>query len=332
MNRMKMIKKNRKLHKEFCRAMGCFLITLVLLCAAGGNLFAKYYAGQKNKGVAMASSLYFDSNVLKKVKDAANTSDYPAIFNKEPWNGTGECTIDVDIRNFSNQLLYNDKNLNITYNISFVLEEASEDDTTYSVTYTSGSENQTQTITTSGCTFENLTLEGGKQDQHVFKVSIKRPEDAVGSTDYTSKRIKVIATPVSPSYVTNSEKLGGFIFATSIAAGYSFQAGFDNGVNIDGFAGYPYSISYTPDLDQMPHKVKLSWDTQQLEIDKFSSYYPYGGGNNDTNKNWKYIELTIQPYSTIHITFFRVAGFNANKLEDCVKVTDLDHNTEGSGN
>ena len=121
MERMKAIKKNRKLHKKFYRAMGGFLITLVLLCAAGGNLFAKYYAGQKNKGVGVASSLYFSSNVLKNVASTEDTTDYPMIFNKEAWNGTDECEIEVDIRNYANQLLYNDKNLDITYQISFQL-------------------------------------------------------------------------------------------------------------------------------------------------------------------------------------------------------------------
>lgn len=334
MERMKAIKQNRKLHKKFYRAMGCFLITLVLLCAAGGNLFAKYYAGQKNKGVGVASSLYFSSDVLKKVASATDTTDYPIIFNKESWNGQGACTIDVSIQNFANQLLYNDENLDITYNISFTLEtdtSESDDGTKYFVK--SGLEqSELQEITTTGYTFENITLKGGKQDYHSFQVTVNRPENSLESSDYTSKRIKVVAKPVSPSFVANAEILGGFLCATSIAAGYSFQAGFDEGVSKDGYAGYPYTISYTPDVDQAAHTVKISWDPEQLELDKFSSYWPSDGVKTDSSNNWHYIEVLMDPYSNIHITFFRAAGFHTDNLAECVNAIDKDSSQGGSGN
>lgn len=334
MERMKAIKQIRKLHKKFCRAMGCFLITLVLLCAAGGNLFAKYYAGQKNKGVGVASSLYFSSNVLKKVASAAETGDYSTVFNKEGLNESGEYIIDVSIQNFANQLLYNDENLDITYNITFTLEEAPTDNTTYTVSYISGSESEEESheISTKGCTFNNYTLKGGKQDYHSFRVTIKRPKNSLESSDYTSKRIKVVAKPVSPSFVANSEILGGFLCATSIAAGYSFQAGFDEGVSKDGYAGYPYTISYTPDVDQAAHTVKISWNPEQLELDKFSSYWPSDGVKTDSSNNWHYIEVLMDPYSNIHITFFRAAGFHTDNLAECVNAIDKDSSQGGSGN
>lgn len=333
MERMKAIKKNRKLHKKFYRAMGGFLITLVLLCAAGGNLFAKYYAGQKNKGVGVASSLYFSSNVLKNVASTEDTKDYPMIFNKEAWDGTGECEIEVDIRNFANQLLYNDENLNITYEIKFSLTDLSSDGTTYTVSDTSGTNTESKSITgdATACTF-NKVLNGGKPDQHPFKIKVQRPDTASGSTDYTSAKIKVVAKPVSPSYVQKSYTLGGIVCATSITAGYSFTAGFDSGVTIEDYAGYPYTISYTPDIDQKPHTIRISWNTKQVEMDKFNSYYPSDGGTTDSEQNWKYIELIMEPYSTIHLTFYRAATFSTDNLSNCVNVTDLAYQAGGSGN
>lgn len=336
MNRLKMIKKNRKLHKEFCRAMGCFLITLVLLCAAGGNLFAKYYAGQKNKGVATASSLYFDSNVLKKVKDAADTSDYPAIFNKETWNGSGPCKIDVDIRNYANQLLYNDKNLDITYEISFQLIGTS-DGGVYNVT--DGKE--TKSISDSeSVTFTNRILKGGKQSYDRFQVSVTRPENENSDSKYRSVGIRVTATPVSPSFVTTSSKLGGILYASMLSATYSLVSNFNQVTDtLENYTGFPYTISYTPGEDQAAHEIKIRWKNN-LEIDQFNPYYlkakENGMNADDTvdNVTWHSMKITMQPYSTIQIVFYRSSGFNDSsvKLSECVQVEDLTKTSGGSGN
>lgn len=337
MERMKAIKKNRKLHKKFYRAMGGFLITLVLLCAAGGNLFAKYYAGQKNKGVGVASSLYFSSNVLKNVASTEDTTDYPMIFNKEAWNGTDECEIEVDIRNYANQLLYNDKNLDITYQISFQLYNTS-DGGNYTVSY----DGETKTITTeeTAAVFTDRLLQGGKQNQDQFVVSVTRPESESSNSKYRSVGILVTATPVSPSFVVNSAKLGGILYASMLSASYSLDCNF-NQVNesLSNYSGFPCTISYTPGEDQAAHEIKIRWK-DNLEIDQFDPYYLKAKSNSQFGDEtvddvaWHYIIITMQPYSTIQIAFYRSSGFDDSTvtLSECVKAIDLNHSSEGSGN
>lgn len=344
MNRLKMIKKNRKLHKEFYRAMGCFLITLVLLCAAGGNLFAKYYAGQKNKGVATASSLYFDSNVLKKVASDSVTQDYPTIFNTDTWDGTGTCSIDIDIQNFQNQLLYNDENLDITYEISFSLANQT-DGGTYSVSSVSESEGS-KTIPENGTpvTFSGLTLHGGQLNRHQFKVNVTRPESQSGNSTYRSVGVKVTAKPVAPSFVSNSVTLGGIVYASMLSASYSLDCklNLDATTSPSDYSGFPYVISYIPGEDQSVHDVKVLWKKDILEIDQFDSYYQKlktdstkYGQETINGVDWQFMIIAIQPYSNIQVTFYRASSstdYSSVGLSDCVKVIDLIKNAEGSAN
>lgn len=342
MERMKAIKKNRKLHKKFYRAMGGFLITLVLLCAAGGNLFAKYYAGQKNKGVGVASSLYFSSNVLKKVASDSDIQDYPTIFNTDPWNGTDTCSIDVDIQNFQNQLLYNDENLDITYDISFSLEK-STDGGTYTVSSVSGSEGTTP-IPDDGTaiTFSGLTLQGGQLDKHQFKINVTRPDSESGNATYRSVGIKVMAKPVSPSFVSNSVTLGGIAYASMLSASYSLECipNLDTDTSPSDYSGFPYVISYIPGEDQSAHDIKILWKKDILEIDQFDPYYlklkedstKYG---TEQDGNWQFLIFSIQPYSNVQITFYRKStsvDYSSVGLSDCVKVIDLTKDAGGSGN
>ena len=344
MERMKAIKKNRKLHKKFYRAMGGFLITLVLLCAAGGNLFAKYYAGQKNKGVGVASSLYFSSNVLKNVASTEDTTDYPVIFNTEPWDGTKECKITVDICNYANQLLYNDDNLDITYDISFQLRDAS-DGGTYDVTY--GEEKQTISQDNT-VTFQGKTLKGGNPVTDHFEISVTRPDSEKENTKYRSDGIIVTATPVSPSYVTKSAKLGGVIYASMLSAAYKLDHAFklDSGAAVADYSGFPCTITYTPGEDQAAHKVKVSWRSDLLEIDQFNTYYQkakqdtgsIGTEEGTDDMQWQYMIIIMQPYSSIEITFYRASkDFNDSSatLDSYVTLQDMDKtttNSEGGGN
>lgn len=321
----------KQLHKKKCRAILGFITSLVLLCLASGLLVAKYYAERSNKGVATASGFYFTSNYLKNVSGKEET-EYPVIYNTTPWNGTGSCDFDLQIRNYQNQLLYNDQNLNVIYNISFQLVDQS-DRGTYQVSY-GNDENNVKTITKDNAvTFENITLTGGMASVNSFTVSVSKPSDNT-SANYRSTGIRVTATPVSPSYVTNSVKLGGILYASMVSAQYNLSHEFsiDSTKNLSDYSGFPYMITYTPDQDNSAHQVKVTWDSNQLEIDKFNEYSTLVSEDSDGKK---YIVITMQPYSSVQITFYRAAGFNVGNstdLENLVSVTDTSRSPEGSAN
>ena len=293
----------KQLHNKKCRAVVGCLASLLLLCLAGGILFAKYYAGRSNKGVATASSLYFSSNLLKNVQKL-NENDYPVVYNTAAWDGTYAYSYNLEIRNYQNQLLYNDQNLDIQYDINFQLVNET-DGGTYQVTY----QNETKTITYgTSCSF-SATLEGGQATVNKFIVSINRPEGNV-DTNYKSVGVQVTATPVSPSYVANYEKLGGVLYATTFSSRYELKGEFSKVQTgkVSGYAGFPYTITYKPGEDNMAQRVKISWDASKLQLDKYCPHY--SSIQTDAVNNREYIVLSIEPYTIFDINFFRTSEFD----------------------
>ena len=223
----------KQLHKKKYRVVLGFLTSLVLFCLASGALIAKYYAGRSNKGVATASSLYFSSNLLKNVQ-GVEESAYPVIYNTDAWDGNNPYSFNLLIRNYQNQLLYNDENLDIQYDISFRLIDAT-DNGTYQVTY----QGETKTVSlNTECKF-SATLAGGQAMSNQFTVSVARP---AGNTDknYKSVGILVTATPVSPSYVANSAKLGGIFYASLVSVKYDLRGEFSKVDNVSQYSVYNY--------------------------------------------------------------------------------------------
>lgn len=315
--------RQKQLHKRKFHAIMGFAISFVLLCFASGVLFAKYYAGSSNKGVATASSLYFSSNVLRNIGNATGNLDdssYPIIYNTEAWDGTGACNLDVQIRNYQNQLLYNDQNLDITYDITFELTEES-DNGIYKVF------DGTDTFDiTGGHTFKNVTLDGGVAKTDTYKISVTRPDEQKENTTYRSVGIRVTAIPVSPSYVTSSASLGGILYASMVSVQYKLDYNFDKVKSVDSFSGFPCTITYTPGEDNVAHEVKITWNNK-LEIDQYNKYYlqAKAAGSLQVTDDSSYIILTMEPYSAVDVTFYRTSNFNDSRdsLSDCINLEDM---------
>lgn len=300
----------KQLHTKKYGIVFCFLLSLLLFCLAGGILLAKYYAERSNKGVATASSLYFSSNLLKNVQKL-NENDYPVVYNTSAWDGTDPYVYNLEIRNYQNQLLYNDQNLDIQYDISFQLVNET-DGGTYQITY----QNESKTITDgTGCSF-SATLKGGQATENNFTISIKRPKGNV-DINYKSVGIQVTATPISPSYVANYEKLGGVLYATTFSSKYELKGEFSKiqTEKVSEYAAFPYTITYKPGQDNTAQQVKISWDAGKLQLDKYSPYY--SSIQTDLANNRKYIMVSIEPYTIFDIIFFRTSEFGqTTTLED----------------
>ena len=228
------------------------------------------------------------------------------------------------IRNYQNQLLYNDTNLDITYKIEFQLADTT-DGGTYQVIY----QDETKEVTSdSACEFD-ATLNGGQAMENTFKISIARPD---GNTDlnYKSVGMRVTATPVLPDYVANSEQLGGVFYASLLSAQYELTGKFSEVTPLDSFVGFPYRISYKAGTDNAAHTVKVTWNSGKLQLDRNSSYYDYVQ-NGSSGK--KYVEIVMEPYTTLELVFFRTSDFGSitsvSELEELVTIKDKTKTEEG---
>ena len=106
------------------------LIFVSTICLGyGGVMYAKYYSQGYEKGVAVASAIYFSANhafesegnfVQSLVVPTESGDGYEFVF---------------EVRNYENNLLFNDSSVDIPYEISFWLSQASEEGVRHTVTY-----------------------------------------------------------------------------------------------------------------------------------------------------------------------------------------------------
>ena len=101
---------------------------------------------------------------------------------------------------------------------------------------------------------------------------------------------------------------------------------FDKVKSVDNFSGFPCTITYTPGEDNAAHEIKITWNNK-LEIDQYNKYYLQAkdAGSLQVTNDSSYIILTMEPYSSIDITFYRNSNFNdsSDRLSDCITLEDM---------
>lgn len=332
--------KQRTKSKKFIFLFVFIAITLPLCIVA----LAKYYATTNNSGVAVASGLYFSSNVLSNINgsvsiaSAKSESNLPVYLNPKPWT-SASYTYGLEIRNHDSILLYNDDNLNISYKIDFVLLEDVAG-TSYTVQFG----DDVKPITTDTVVSFTSTIQGGKPSCDRFKVTIERANDS--SFKGRSGRILAVAYPTAPSYISTSAnelRLISIIqgdYSNPIididSKGFKCETGMTS-LNwksiLDNLLGYEYNITTTGDIagssaaksDQL---VKVTWDNTILDIDRFNSYYleAISGAANksaeiETNGTKTTLSIEAMPYANISIVFYRVKDI---KLSSDPAISSMD--------
>lgn len=330
---MKKILRNKKL-----------LIVLVLLMVAAIAtslvIYGKYYATTNNKGVSVASGLYFGSNILShsvgpiEEEQAKLDENIPMYINPQVWVGT-TYTYPIQIRNYDSILLYNDANLDIEYKIYFILLD---NDATceYSV----------RQITSDGVTIIEREIEYGEtiafdssldgghpiSDKYEVSITIENPELFTGK----SGRVLAVAYPTAPDYITSTAE--NLRLAAVIQGDYTqpmieidksefvIERLLDAGNWLDivnKYSGYEYNITTNGDMagagtDYVAQSIKITW-SNVLSINQFDEYYVKakvaGKVEVDNENNTTSMYIDAKPYANILITFFKKdADYNFGEL------------------
>jgi hypothetical protein len=191
--------------------IGVALCILVVAVPSGVSL-AKYYAKRDNKGVSVASGLYFNSNCISNVAGSINEPlDTIDLMNVPGYvNPEGGSIFYLDIRNYDNHLLYNELYLDLKYTISFMKINGE----TASVEYINEEGKNVRVSLEDGGTYVDATpasihpgwngnyltltgkeLAGGAARQHSYVI---RTTNAIDGTD---AKVLVMAHPTAPDYV-----------------------------------------------------------------------------------------------------------------------------------
>lgn len=316
---------------------------------------AKYYAIREEKGISVASALYFSSNMLIQREGAATEGEInqiagklqsigadayldnmgrniPIILNETVWYA-GDVLFPVEIRNYNNSLLYNEKNLDIEYEIFFKMIGTPKG-ATYTVTDVKN--NETKTLGSNGASFKFTgTLTGGSPVSDRYDVHINTQGHSVL---YDEKPVVFVAAyPVGPDYVKNDEKqefrMMGLIrghqvpYQLDVSSHFQFMERNDYNSSkwedsVNDQAALIYSIStggdaVSRDSNSIKQPIYVSWDEQYLQISRNDSDYLYAVNQEQTESGqwlWKEgtkwtMKLLTLPNNRIDITFYKTESF-----------------------
>lgn len=325
-----------------------FILVICLLAGIGAiyktqDILAKYYAAKYNKGIAVASNLYFNSDKLAKssgitdvdaiVQDESVINKINVYTNSGSWS-SGDLLLNFDIRNYDNNILYNEKDLNIEYKVFFVLLDEPEG-AEYSVispdgtSYALNSENRMAEM--------KGTVTGGSLDAQTYGIQIRMTSQET----YNAARVFVLAYPTSPDYVyresgENQEYRLLGIFSghptdmkiTIENAKFKVQDEENYGLTtwkskVEDLSGYIYNIKTAGDVvmdseTAAKQQAVVTWDNRYLTINKYDENYQYalehdaaGNGENYISQDGNYTSMTIMvlPYTSIDITFYKTENF-----------------------
>ena len=332
----KFIKLNIGRKAFFIVAVLCVLVVAI----PSGVSLAKYYAKRDNKGVSVASGLYFNSNCISNVAGTITESLDKIDLMKVPGyvNPEGGSIFYLDIRNYDNHLLYNELYLDLKYTISFMkivgettsVEYTDEEGKIVRVSLEDGTTyiDAVPGATHPGWNGKYLTLTekelaGGAARQHSYVI---RTTNAIDGTD---ARVLVMAHPTAPDYVAAAAedmRLIGFLQAQP----KNVKVGIDSSTfliedtteyatdwksAVEKISGLVYTIQTNGDDVSTSGAVKgeliLTWNAKMLDINQFDSYYLEAAksGTVITDGDKKTMKIKVLPYANVRITFYKTADF-----------------------
>lgn len=130
------IRRKRQRIKKIVKFFWIFL-PLCLLLSGGYYVYAKYLAQSVQRGITIASSIYFTSNYASPSQTDVNDMSDALVSAAQSVETSGrEYDFNVEIRNYENILLFNSSNAQIPYTVEFWLADAEAAGDTYQVTAT----------------------------------------------------------------------------------------------------------------------------------------------------------------------------------------------------
>ena len=320
-------KKSRKI-----AAIGliCLLVSVVSI-----TVYSKYYKTGYNKGMAIASGFYFSSDYMKdtgmqnisSIEELMEKDEVVALLpitaNDKAWSNT-TFQFSIDVRNYTNQLLYNDKDLNVSYTVEFVLLDEPQG-AIYGVR--KGTEGEYQTLNKSGSSIQKAsftgTLQGGKLSWDTYDLKITLSGGS--GTDYVPSRILMMAYPTAPSYLVNTKKIAGMVTADYnqrameiTAQGFVLEENTSFGDitwkdMVKKESALVYQIKTTGNYsgngtNNLRQNIKIQWDPTLYELNMNDRYRNESTTVIDETAGTMTIET--MPYASIKFVFFKKEDFD----------------------
>ena len=319
------------------RKIVAMALICLLACTVSITVYSKYYKTGYNKGMATASGFYFSSEYMKEanmndissIEELMNKDEIidilPITANDKTWSDT-TLQFSIDVCNYANQLLYNDKDLNVSYMIEFALLDEPQG-ASYEVR--KGTEGAYQQLKKSGGSIQKAcftgTLQGGKLSWDTYDLKVALTGGS--GTDYIPSRILMLAYPTAPSYLVNTKKIAGIITADYNQRAMEItEQGFtleeDTSFNETNWkemvkkeSALVYQIKTTGNYsgngtNNLKQRIKITWNPALYELNMNDKYRSEDTTVIDENAGTMTIET--MPYASIKFVFFKKSNFETN--------------------
>lgn len=319
-------KRRRAITEKRIRFAALLIFLLFIGMFGGGYVYAKYYSQSVQNGIAIASGVYFTANYAVA---SADENDFFESIVKSGYQGTDTDYV-FEVRNYENNMLFNESTVEIPYSIYFWMEEATNE-ASYTVEY-EGEIQALQPGKANKVGFAGHVITGGRAAANKYTIRV----DVADNVKHTSVPVYVEVKTDAGS-VISSELRGKMIFSTTAQAeSYIESQGFVTSTNattdsqkfaeIQKMAELTYEIRTVGTVtgEDSTEELKLSWDSNVFEINMFDEAFlewKNATGSNvpydDEEPGWSYITVKVMPYSAETVGFFRGDEFNRN-------VSDMD--------
>lgn len=346
---------NGKLKEKRIKIQSVIIIA-VLIIAAGimvSTVIAKYYAYKSEPGIAVASAFYFSSNKLEKLNGATDkdsiltmdTSNLAVSVNENKWV-SGECLFPIEIRNYDNNLLFNEKDLDAEYEICFRLIGVPAGAEYVAAKTENGNIVERQQLTVdNGVVYFTGKLEGGTLAGDEYQLIVTLTD---GQAYDDSVKVLVVAYPTKPDYLYSADEqehrlVGLFQGHLSEAemdiesADFIVQSDTDYNETswrdkVQGLSGLIFNVKtngdvITDDSNTVKQEAVVKWNSKYLQISKYDECYIKAKNKaagsaeeaadpswweekqDENGDTWIYMKIEALPYTSINITFYKTQEF-----------------------
>lgn len=325
-----------------------FFLPLCLLLSGGYAVYAKYLSQSVQRGITIASSIYFTCNYASpsQIPEDDMTDALVSVAQSTDTDGK-EYNFTVEIRNYENILLYNSSTAQIPYTVEFWLADAGTAGDTYQATAKVKTKNadgileetmETKTITQDNPASFNNILTGGQALSDGYEIKVTAP---------SGKAVPIYVRVKTENGALLTERLKGKIMLQTRSDAGKFLKSF--GFNTNGDtpeeqfeylqkqSEFSYKIT-TGGVSQEDggntEMVTLYWDGTVYDIDRFSSAWlawkesgksvPHTVTKADLTRytDWDWTEwrdtdtiyaitVPVNAYASINIGFFRETGYDS---------------------
>ena len=300
------------------------VVSIAIVGSLGYATYAKYFSESAKSGIAIATGIYFTANYA--VQTDSNVY-FESVVNSGYTGGT--YNFDFEVRNFENNLLFNESSVTIPYSVSFWLG-AKPTNAYYTVKKGDGSAKEIGVLEENKVTLSGQSIAGGAAITDAYTISINVTG---GEGAHTAVPIYVEVLTDEGAIIT--KKLCGKMVFNNVESPESFIE--EQQFVLQDFSGtdeekytelqkqseFMYEIRTVGEVlgTETTDKLKLSWDPTVFEVDVFDEAYLEWLDDSEKSapetdeSGWNYFLLEVMPYSFETIGFFRGDAY-ADKVSD----------------